>query len=131
MLCHSSHVWFCAMLWTIDCLCPLSMGFSRQEHLSGLPCSPLGDLPDPRIKLGSPALQADSLPLSHVHWLVWILVYDWVSIFSAACTLLYMWQWMCDSGYKGWLSLCLEAKSGFPITKQIRWKTYMRWIVKS
>ena len=38
------------------------MGFSRQEHWSGLPCPPPGDLPDPGIKLGSPALQADSLP---------------------------------------------------------------------
>ena len=37
-------------------------GFSRKEHWSGLPCPPLGNLPDPGIKLGSPALQADSLP---------------------------------------------------------------------
>ena len=36
--------------------------FSRQEYWSGLPCPPPGDLPNPRIKLGSPALQADSLP---------------------------------------------------------------------
>ena len=38
---------------------PLSMGFSRQEDWSGLPCPPLGDLPDPGIKpssLMSPAL---------------------------------------------------------------------------
>ena len=38
------------------------MGFSRQEYCSGLSCPPLGDLPNPRIKLRSPALQADSLP---------------------------------------------------------------------
>ena len=44
---------------------PLSMGFSRREYWSGLPCPPPGDLPDPRIEPGSPALQADSLPLSH------------------------------------------------------------------
>ena len=35
---------------------PLSMGFSRQEHWSGLPCPPPGDLPNPGIKLTSPAL---------------------------------------------------------------------------
>ena len=38
---------------------PLSMGFSRQEYLSGLPCPPPGDLLDPEIKsasLMSPAL---------------------------------------------------------------------------
>ena len=40
---------------------PLSMGFSRQEYWSGLPF-PSPDLPNPRIKLWSPALQADVLP---------------------------------------------------------------------
>ena len=40
----------------------LSMEFSRQEHWSGLPCPPPGDLPNPGIKPRSPALQADSLP---------------------------------------------------------------------
>ena len=41
-------------------LCP--WGFSRQEYWSGLPCLPSGDLPNPGIEPGSPALQADSLP---------------------------------------------------------------------
>ena len=45
---------------------PLSMGFSRQECWSGLPFPPPGDLPDPGIEPASPALQADSLPLSHL-----------------------------------------------------------------
>ena len=36
------------------------MGFSSQENWSGLPCPPPGDLRDPGIKPGSPALQADS-----------------------------------------------------------------------
>ena len=52
-------------LWTVACWDPLSLGFSRQEYLSGLPCPPPGDLPDPGIEpisLASPALQADSLP---------------------------------------------------------------------
>ena len=46
-------------------LCPLSMGFSRQEYWSGFPCSPPGDPLNPGIKPLSPALQVDSLPLSH------------------------------------------------------------------
>ena len=48
---------------------PVSLEFSRQEYLSGLPFSTPGDIPDPGIQLeppASPALQADSLPLSHL-----------------------------------------------------------------
>ena len=41
---------------------PLSMGFSRQEYWSGLPCPVPGDHSDPGIKPGPPTLQADSLP---------------------------------------------------------------------
>ena len=48
--------------WTIAHQAPLSMGFSRQEYWSGLPFPSPGDLPNPGIKPGSPALQADSLP---------------------------------------------------------------------
>ena len=38
------------------------MDFSREEYWSGLPFSSPGDLHNPGIKPGSPALQADSLP---------------------------------------------------------------------
>ena len=48
--------------WTIAYHAPLSMEFSRQEYCSGLPFRFPGDLPDPGIESGSPALQADSLP---------------------------------------------------------------------
>ena len=54
--------------WTIARHAPLSMGSPGQEHWSGLPCTPLGDLPDPGIKpisSASPAFQVDSLSLSH------------------------------------------------------------------
>ena len=51
--------------WTVDQQAPLSMGFSRQEYWSELPFPSPGDLPDPGIQPMSPALQADSLPLSH------------------------------------------------------------------
>ena len=37
------------------------MGFSGQEYWSGLPLLSPGDLPNPGIEPGSPALQADSL----------------------------------------------------------------------
>ena len=37
-------------LQTVACQGPLSMGFSRQEYWSGLPCPPPGDLADSRIE---------------------------------------------------------------------------------
>ena len=52
--------------WTVARQAPLSMGFSRQEYWSGLPCPPPGDIPDLEIEpapLVSPTLQADSLLL--------------------------------------------------------------------
>ena len=48
--------------WTVAYQSPLSMGFPRQKHRSGLPFPSLGHLPDPGIKPRSPVLQADSLP---------------------------------------------------------------------
>ena len=50
MLSHFSCVRLFAALWTVTHQAPLSMGFSRQEYWSGLPCPPLGDLPDQGIK---------------------------------------------------------------------------------
>ena len=49
-------------LWTVALQAPLSMEFSRQEYWRGLPCPSPGDLLDPGIEPGSPALQADPLP---------------------------------------------------------------------
>ena len=46
---------------TVTHQAPLSTGFSRQEYWSGLPFPPLGDLPNPGIKLRSSTWQADSL----------------------------------------------------------------------
>ena len=57
-----------ATLWTVAQQAPLSMGFARQEYRSGLPFPSPGNLPDPGVEPlppMSPALQADSLPLSH------------------------------------------------------------------
>ena len=57
-------------LWTGAHQAPLSVGFSRQEYWSGLPCPPPGDLPDPGIKLASlgfPAL-ADGILTTVSPW---------------------------------------------------------------
>ena len=47
--------------WTVAYQASPSMGFSRQEYWSGLPFPSPGDLPDPGIEPGSPALEADAL----------------------------------------------------------------------
>ena len=46
-VCVLSHIWLFVTLWTIALQAPLSMGFSRQEYSSGLPCPLPGDLLDP------------------------------------------------------------------------------------
>ena len=84
-----SHVRLFATQWTVVLLAPLSVGFSRQKHGSRLPCSPPGDLPNPKIKPTSsvaPALQADSLPLSHqgsppyIHILIYVIFFSLTQI---------------------------------------------------
>ena len=60
---HIKCVFSCEQLFviprTVACQAPLSMGFSRQEHLSGFPFPPPGDFPDPGVEprsLKSPTL---------------------------------------------------------------------------
>ena len=50
VLSHFSHVQLFANLWTVARQGPLSMGFSRQEYWSGLPCPPPRNLPKPGIE---------------------------------------------------------------------------------
>ena len=57
-----SRVQLFATPWTVAYQASPSMGFSRQEYWHGLSFPSPGDLPDPEIEPGSPALQADALP---------------------------------------------------------------------
>ena len=50
------HVRLFATLWTVAYQASLSIGFSRQGYWSGLPFPSPGDLPNPGIEPGSPAL---------------------------------------------------------------------------
>ena len=52
--CSVIHISF-ASPWTAAFQVPLSMGFPRQEYRRGLPFPSLGDIPNPGIKLVSPA----------------------------------------------------------------------------
>ena len=56
-----SHVRLFATPWAVAYQASLSMGPSRKEYWSVLPFPSPGDLPNPGIKPGSPALQADAL----------------------------------------------------------------------
>ena len=62
LLANHSVVSESVTLWAVARQAPLSMGLSRQEYWSGLPCPPPGDLLDPGMKPWFPTLQADSLP---------------------------------------------------------------------
>ena len=55
-----SQVWLFATPRGIAYQAPQSMGFFQQEYWSGLPFPSPGELPDPGIEPGSPALQAES-----------------------------------------------------------------------
>ena len=57
-----SRVRLLATPWTAAYQAPQSLGFSRQEHWSGLPFPSPGDLPEPGIEPRSPTLQTDALP---------------------------------------------------------------------
>ena len=67
VLCRKWKCWslscvrFFVAPWVVACQAPLSMALPRQEHWSGLPYPSPGDLPNPGIEPGSPALQRDSL----------------------------------------------------------------------
>ena len=56
-----SHVRLFATPWTVAYQASPSMGFSRQDYWSGLPFPSPGDLPNPGIEPGSPALEAGTL----------------------------------------------------------------------
>ena len=66
---HSfTHAQLFVALWTVAPQVPLAMDFSRQEYWRGLPFPPPGYLLNPGFESmspESPALQADSLLMSH------------------------------------------------------------------
>ena len=83
MLSRFSCVWLSTTSWTVAHWAPLSMGFSRHEYWSGLPCPPTGDLPNPGIEpmsLMAPALSDGFFTTSATaHYLTFF----WVQVFLA------------------------------------------------
>ena len=76
-MCRLGPIWLFATSWTVAHEAPLSIGFSRQEHWSGLQFPPPGDLPDPGINrlcvLCFLCWQAGSLPF---HQLILIFFFN-------------------------------------------------------
>ena len=58
---------FSVNLWTVARQPPLSMGFSRQEYWSGLPCPPPGDLLDQGIKCMQADAELQGSPIKNVY----------------------------------------------------------------
>ena len=73
MLSHFSCVWFFVILWTVACQAPLSMGFSRQESWSRLPCPP------PKVKV-TQSCQTLCDPMDYaVHGILQASILEWVA----------------------------------------------------
>ena len=92
-----SRVWLFTTSWTTAWRAPLSMGNSRQEYWSELLFPSPGDLPDPGIKPGSPALQQLLYCLNHqgspFHYIIYnILVF--IAIDSSAAPYLSTWHFI-------------------------------------
>ena len=102
-LCHLGHIWLLVTLWTVVLQAPLSMGFSRREYFSELPCPTPGDLPNPEIEhasLTTPAMTirffttSATLETPNIHTLllllplsrfshVWLCATPWMAAYQA------------------------------------------------
>ena len=105
MLNHFSHVQVFATPWTVAGQAPLSLGFSRQEHRSGLSCPSPGDLPNPGIELSSmsPAL-SDGFFITSTTWEA--LVKDWID-YKKITTACINWPDLIRLTLTGWTSSSL------------------------
>ena len=151
-----SHVQIFVTLWTIAHQPPLSMGFSRKEHWSGLPCPPSGDFLSQisnRNLLYLLRWQADSLPLappgiksSQIYWANTAQVYVWLTLclrwVGRGLLVLTIPE---NSTRSGALSICLfndlhrEKKkkvmhnhvTDFKVSTWCKYCTYIHWPFKS
>ena len=106
--------WCLALCNPMDCSPPLSMRFSRQGYWSGLLFPSPGDLPNPGIKPGSPALQADSIPSepqgSPLSWLS-----ETIKLYFCCCRVEgnYLWLYISSVLCTVWVNGCLHSLSTF------------------
>ena len=143
MLSRFSHVWLCAILWTVAHQASLSMGFSRQEYWSVLSCSPPGDLPQPGIKpvsLTSPALASKFLTTRATSevpeiWMKWKKVTQTCRKWTESCSVVS--NSLLLHGYSPWNSLGQNTGAGslsllqgiFPTQGSNPGLLHCRWIL--
>ena len=90
MLSRFSCVRLFETLWTVAHQAPLSMGFSRQEYWSGLPCPPPGDLPDLGKEIASlpfPELAGECITTSTTWEAQYNVACDYILIFKKLISL--------------------------------------------
>ena len=85
------QVWFFATPWTVAHQAPLSLGFPRREHWSGLPFPFAGDLSDQRIEPAAPASTGESLPLPDLVEQEGSYMYYWTRVWLLATKPLELW----------------------------------------
>ena len=116
---HFSYVRLCVTLWTHQA--PLSIGFSRQEHWSGLPCPPPGDLPDSGIKPASfmsPALPGDRFFTIRATWEAYIYIY--IYMFVEGCFVHYRM-------FNSIFNFYLWDTGSYPLASFVRTKNISRY----
>ena len=101
-----SRVRLFAAPWTVAYQAPPSMGFSRQEYWSGLPFPSPGDLPDPGIEPGSPALQADALTSEPLQ--------------STSCQMLGWMKHKLESRFPGEISITSDMQMTPPLWQKVK-----------
>ena len=94
VLSHSGHVQLFVTPWTVACQAPLSVGFSKQEYKSELPCPPLGDLHTPGTEPTSLMFVFWRYPCIVLHCL-WALI---ISVKSIISLIIVPLEIMCLSG---------------------------------
>ena len=95
MLSHFSWIWLFVTLWTVARQAPLSLGFSRQEYWSGLPCLLQGIFPTQGSNPGFPYCrqilywQPPGKPCDYVLFAIRILAFECVWLFATPWTVAY------------------------------------------
>ena len=105
MLSCFSRVWLLVTLGTVACQAPLSMGVSRQEHWSGLPCPPPGDFPNPGIEPGSlmsPALAGGFFTTWSATWKAAYIYYTYIMHITICVCRIYIYTFFLEYSLPFW-----------------------------